>query len=362
MRAVAWGLVLLLLAGDEAARYRISTVAGNGRAELGAMRGSVGEVAIAQPFGVELGPGGALFVCEVGNHRVLRVDLPGRRVETVVGTGKKGYSGDGGPAVEATLNEPYELRFDGGGNLYVVEMRNAVVRRVDASTQRIRTIAGTGVPGYSGDGGPAVRAQLRQPHSIALDGKGGLYIADIGNQRIRRVDLETGDISTIVGNGERAGPAEGPASPEQPILGPRALHITGETLWIALREGHSVWRMDLGRQELAHIAGDGTGGFRDGHGRGARFDGPKGIVATVDGWLYVVDTENHAIRAVDPLTGEVRTVAGSGPDGGGFGGEGGPALEAKLDRPHGIAADSRGRLFVGDTNNHRVRVLERVGQ
>jgi sugar lactone lactonase YvrE len=350
----------LLAAGAAAAagEAAIRTVAGSGRTGLGAASGPALEFAIDQPFGVELGADGSLYICEVGNHRVLRLDAESKRVETIAGNGRKGYSGDGGPALEASLNEPYEVRLDAEGDIYFVEMQGAVVRRVDARTRRIETIAGTGASGFSGDGGAAVKAQLRQPHSIALDGKGGLYIADIGNHRIRRVALASGIIETVAGTGERVLPRDGAVAAGSPIEGPRALHIAGGTLWIALREGHSVWAMDLETRRLSHIAGTGTRGYRDGAAKEAAFDGPKGIVHGPGEELFVVDTENQAIRRIDLKTRQVATVAGSGPDARGFGGDGGPAVKAKLDRPHGITTDARGQLYIGDTNNHRVRVVE----
>src|SRR5205085_8773918 len=135
---------------------------------------------------------------------------------------------------------PYEVRFDKAGNMYVVEMKGAVVRKVDAKTKTISLVAGTGTPGFSGDGGPATQAQLKEPHSIALDDIDGLYIADIGNNRIRKVDLKTGVISTIAGNGTPKETKSGTKAAGQPLRGPRALCVLKNTLWIALREGHSV--------------------------------------------------------------------------------------------------------------------------
>jgi hypothetical protein len=161
-------------------------------------------------------------------------------------------------------------------------------------------------------------------------------------------------IETIAGNGERRPPTDGAVARGASMLGPRALHVLDDTLWIALREGNSVWTLDLVGGRLRHVAGDGEAGYRDGPGAEARFSGPKGIVATAAGRVLVVDTENQVIREVDAATGTVRTVAGVGPQGRGFNGEGVAALRAHFDRPHGICV--RGSLvFVGDTNNHRVR-------
>jgi len=350
-----WAFVLL--PGIAASAGTITTVAGTGRGELDRFEGPADRVNINQTFGVELAPDGGLYICEVGHHRVLRLDLKRRTVTTVAGTGKQGYAGDGGRATEARLNEPYEVRFDRAGNMYVVEMVGAVVRKVDAKSGLISTVAGTSKPGFGGDGGPAVQAQLRSPHSIALDDHGGLYIADIGNHRIRRVDLETGVIETVAGNGERTLPVDDTVATGRPMLGPRALHVVGETMWIALREGHSVWRMDLKTRRLRHVAGTGAKGFHDGPAAEATFNGPKGIVAGPHDDIFVVDTENQVIRRIDVKAGEVSTVAGVGPNGRGYGGDGGPARQAKMDRPHGITVDAHGGLYIGDTNNHRVRYV-----
>ena len=335
----------------------ISTVAGTGQSQRNGDTGLGTEINIGQPFGVEVGPDGALYITEVQNHRVLRLDRKSGRVTTVAGSGRKGYSGDGGPATKAELNEPYEVRFDSAGNMFFVEMQNHLVRRVDAKTGVITTVAGTGVAGFGGDGGPATKAQFKQPHSIALDNRGGLYIADIGNHRIRRVDLMSGQIETIAGNEQKRLPVGGQTVKGTPVLGPRALFIDGNTLWIALREGHSVWRIDLDKGQWQHIAGTGKRGFSGdgGPAKEATFDGPKGIAVGPDKNVYVVDTENHAIRKIDLKSGLISTIAGGGPKTGGYGGDNGPATSAKMDRPHGICVAPSGEVFIGDTNNHRVR-------
>src|SRR5205085_2814564 len=154
--------------------------------------GKAVSAAIDGPFGLVLGPDNALYVCEIGNHCIRRIDEKTGTISTVAGNGTKGYAGDGGPATAATCNEPYEVRFDAQGNMYFVEMMNHLLRRVDAGTKRIATMAGTGEAGFSGDGGPATDAKLKSPHSIALDRDGNVFIADIGNHRVRRVDARSG--------------------------------------------------------------------------------------------------------------------------------------------------------------------------
>ncbi len=322
----------------------IDSVFGNGQKDI-----------CNQPFGVEIGPDGALYVCEVGNHRITRVDLKTGKHTVVAGTGKAGYSGDGGPATKAELNEPYEVRFDVLGDMYLVEMKNHIIRRVDSETGKISTIAGKGKAGFGGDGGPAVKAMFNRPHSLALDAVGHIYVADIGNHRIRRIHATKGVIETIAGNGEKKMPKRGHLANNIPVVGPRALFVTDSDLWIALREGHSVWKMNLGTGRLAFVAGTGKKGFTDGDANEATFNGPKGITVDADGHVYIVDTENQVIRKIDADTREVSTIAGIGPKARGYGGDGHAATKAKMDRPHGICVDAKGILYIGDTNNHRVR-------
>ena len=368
MRAVVWASLVLgaTIGVDFAASTSgrsvacagtIETVAGTGRPEDGGAGGPALKINVGDPFGVEVGPDGALYITEVRNHRVRRLDLKSGELTTVAGCGQKGYSGDGGPATEAKLNEPYEVRFDDAGNMYFVEMMNHVIRRVDAKTRVITTIAGTGEAGYSGDGGPATKATFRQPHSIVVDGRSAVYVADIGNHRIRRIDLATGVVQSIAGNGEKTLPKHGQKALGNSMLGPRALFLEGRTLWIALREGNSVWRLNLDTDLLDHVGGTGKKGFSGDGGKAtqATFDGPKGIAIGPGGHIYVVDTENQAIRRIDAKTKEITTIAGGGPKQKGGGGDGGSATAAQLDRPHGICVDKDGAVYIGDTLNHRVR-------
>jgi DNA-binding beta-propeller fold protein YncE len=355
-RSLAPLALLLFWASPLAAgSLAIETVAGAGGRDNNGDEGTALAINVGEPFGVEIGPAGALYVTEVRHHRVRRFDLSTGRISTVAGTGQPGYSGDGGPATEARLNEPYEVRFDAQGHMFVVEMQNHVIRRVDAQTGTISTVAGIGIAGFSGDGGPAQQATFRNPHSIALDASGNLYVADIGNHRIRRIQLATGIVESIAGNGQRQLPVEGQTVKDQPLLGPRALFVEGATLWVALREGHSVWRMDLKEGRWHHVAGTGARGYQGdgGPAKRATFDGPKGIAVGPDGNVDVVDTENHAVRRIDMRTGLVSTVAGNGRQG--AGGDGGPAADGQLARPHGVCVGRDGTIYIGDTLNHRVR-------
>jgi len=309
------------------------------------------------PFGVAMGPDGALYVCEISNHIIRRVDLKTGIATTVAGCGTQGYSGDAGNAKDAKLNEPYEVRFTKNGDMYFVEMMNNLVRKVEHQTDVIITVAGTGQKGYHGDKGPATRATFNRPHSIAFDANENLYICDIGNQRIRVVNAKTGIITTLAGTGQK-GPNPGSAKmPYIALSGPRALDYDGKFLWLALREGNAVYKIDLKQKMIFHVAGIGGKPGYKGDGGPAAFatlSGPKGIAVDQKGNLYLADTESHTIRKIDAKTGIIRTILGNGMKGDGPDGD---PLRCKLNRPHGICVAPDGRVFVGDSSNHRVRCL-----
>ena len=339
------------------AAQSIQTLAGTGVAGFSGDGGPAPVAAINNPYGLVTGPDGALYFCEIGNHQVRRLDLKTHLISAAAGSGKKGYSGDGGPAIGASLNEPYEVRFDRAGNLYFVEMQNHVVRRVDAKTHIITTVAGTGTAGFSGDGGRATKAQFKQPHSIAFDRQGHLLVCDIGNHRIRKIDLKNGTIETWAGNGQRGKIAEGTKAGEASINGPRAIALARNgDLYLALREGNAVYRIDGRSEKMYRAAGTGETGFSGDGGPAldARLAGPKGVAMSRDGSLYLADTENHAIRKIDLKTGIISTVAGTGKRGDGPDGD---PLKCALARPHGIFVAPDGLVYIGDSEAHRIRLL-----
>lgn len=357
-RLVALTTVVGVLSTASLARAAgtVETLAGTGKDASTGDGGPATDASVGEPFGVTIGPDGALYVCEVSGHRVRRVDLETGQISTVAGTGEKGYSGDGGPALEARLNEPYEVRFDADGNMVFVEMMNHVVRRVDRSTGLISTIAGTGEAGFSGDGGPATKARLNRPHSICFDGDGWLYICDIRNHRVRRVHPQTGVIETFAGTGERERTPDGAAIAGTPLNGPRALAYDGAgSLYLALREGNAVYRIDLAAGRLHHIAGTGKSDHAGdgGDARQALLAGPKGVALNETG-IYLADTESHTIRVIDRTTNVIRTIVGTGEVGDGPDGD---PRGCRMDRPHGVEVDAQGTVYIGDSNNHRVRVF-----
>ncbi|MCC7374689.1 MAG: hypothetical protein IT581_08530 [Verrucomicrobiales bacterium] len=334
------------------------TVAGTGTAGFEGDGGPALKAQLNNPFGVVRGPDRALYFCEYDGQRIRRIASDGT-LTTVAGCGRKGAGGDGGPALEAEFNQPHEIRFDAEGNLWVTDMANHRIRRIDAVTRRISTAVGTGEPGFSGDGGPADRAQLRQPHSLQFGPDGDLYIGDIGNHRIRRVHRRTGVITTFAGNGERGPTPDGARFDAVPLFGPRALDfdVRGQ-LWIALREGNQVFRIDPKAGTIHHVAGTGQKGHTGdgGPAKDATLSGPKGIAVARDGSVFLVDTESHCLRRIDPVTGRIETVVGSGEKGDG---PDGPASQCRLARPHGVFVDDDGSLLIGDSENHRVRAVRR---
>ncbi len=334
----------------------IYTIAGTGEKGYAGDGGPAVSALLNEPFMCAFDAQGNLYVAEAINHCVRRIDLHTGIIATVAGHGTPGYAGDGGPATRATLNQPYALQIDTNGDIYIVDRLNAVIRKVAATTGHITTVAGTGEPGFSGDGGPGVQAQLREPNDCFLDGRGGLLIADIQDQRIRRLDLVTGRITTFAGNGEKVRAGDGRVATAASILGARAVCMDrrGNT-YICEREGNGIRKVDA-NGIMSTIAGTGERGYSGDGGPALRatWGAPKAMRCDHHDNLLVVDTENHAIRRIDAVTGLVTTIAGGHRGGDG---DGSPAIAAGLDRPHGCDVDAQGRIYIADSNNHRVRVV-----
>jgi streptogramin lyase len=351
-------LCLLLATPLGAASAVISTFAGNGSKGFSGDGGPAIQAQLNDPTGIARGPDGALYICDTGNHRIRRV-TPDGRIATVAGAGQRGWTGDGGPATAAQLNEPYEVRFDAAGHVFWVERLSHTVRRLDSKTGIITTIAGNGTAGFSGDNGPANRAQLSDPHSIGFDKKGDLFICDVKNHRVRRVDMKTGKIFTFAGTGEKKAPAASAPLASAPLFGPRALDFdSAGRLWLALREGNAILKLDRDRSTVDLAAGSGKRGFAgdDGPAPAASLSGPKGLSVAPNGDVYLADTENHCVRMIDAKSGTMRLVAGTGMRGDGS--ETDP-LHCKLARPHGIFVERDGTIFIGDSENHRVRIIRK---
>ena len=252
------------------------------------------------PSAVVVDRAGALYIADTLNHRIRRVDPQTGIIQTVAGTGQTKWSGDGGPGISATLNEPVALALH-GTNLYIADQSNNRIRMLDIDTHVITTVAGTGESGYNGDGMPATDAGLAGPSGLALDGDGNLYVADTFNGRIRMIAKETGIISTIVGD-------------------------------------ESEFRYERGANE-----------------RATALSRPYGIALTPDGRVLITDSDNHLLRQWDPQRKEMGLVAGTGQAT--FSGDEAIPSESALNFPFGVAVDSWGNVAIADTFNHRIRFI-----
>jgi sugar lactone lactonase YvrE len=350
-----YGLLLVTMASDPS----ITTTAGTGQPGESGDGGPAIAARLNMPFDLAFDKAGNLFFSDTFNHRVRRIDRQGGAISTVAGTGKAGYSGDGGPAVESQLNEPYGVVVDQKGNVFFADRLNRRVRRIDGQTQTITTVAGDGTKVYSGDGGPGNKAGLVEPNGVALavDGR-TLYIADVAGNRIRALELANGRITTFAGTGRGRHDGDGGPADRASIWGARAVDVGPDgSVYILEREGNTL-RVVTAANEITTTAGTGRKGYSGDGGPAAlaTFNGPKELAVDRSGNVWIVDTENHTIRRIDAATKRIRTVAGTGSRGGD--GDGGPATKARLDRPHGVAIGPDGACWIADTNNHRVRYLK----
>ncbi len=338
----------------DAATGNISTVAGDGTSGDDGDGGLAVDARLAQPEGIALDGAGNLYIADSDNHRIRKVDADGY-ISTVAGDGTSGDDGDGGSAIEAQLNRPIGVALDGSGNLYIADYLNNRIRKVDAATGYISTVAGDGAGSFGGDGGLATAAQLRLPHDVALDGAGNLYIADSDNHRIRKVDSATDNISTVAGG--RTG--DGGLATAASLDFPKDMAVDGSgNLYIADTENNRIRKVDAVMGNISTVAGDGTNGDGGDSGDGdlataAQLSRPAGVALDGSGNLYIADYDNDRIRRVDAATGYISTVAG-----GGTGGDGGPATAAQLNGPNSVALDGAGNLYIADAHNNRIRKVD----
>lgn len=347
---------LLVFALPAARTPTITTFAGTGVKGFSGDGGPANAAQLNNPYGISRGPDRALYICDVDNHRIRRIAVDGI-ITTYAGCDRRGYDGDGGLATAAMLDMPYDMAWDKAGNLYFVELGNHCVRRVDRKTRTIRTVVGTGKPGFSGDGGPAAEAQLNQPHSLAFNAAGDLYICDIGNRRIRRIEMKTGTIRTWSGTGEGKDAPDGSPITGSPLNGPRALAFGPDGKgWLALREGNAVLRLDPKTNTMKRVAGTGKSGFTGNGGPAlqATLSGPKGLCLDSAGNVYLADTESHSIRYLDIKKGTLEQLVGNGKEGDGP--DGPDPLACQLSRPHGVFVERDGSVLIADSENHRIRV------
>ncbi len=343
------------------ATWTITTACGTGQKGFGGDGGPAAAATLNGPFDVAFDDGGNFYFSDTSNNRIRRVDARSGIVTTVAGNGDKAFSGDRGPATRAALDEPYGIALDHAGNIYLADRLNRRVRRVDAASGNISTVAGTGEAAYGGDGGPAALAGLAEPNGLAFDpAQTRLFITDVADHRVRVIDLVSGRIATFAGTGKAEHSGDGGQARDAGVFGARAVKVGADgTVYILERQGSSLRAVDP-RGVISTIAGTTARGYSGdgGPGLAAVFDAPKEMALDPNGDILIVDTENHAIRRFDLRSGMVSALAG-GRQGGG--GDDGPAEEAGLDRPHGAVVGPEGGIYIGDTNNHRIRKMARAG-
>jgi DNA-binding beta-propeller fold protein YncE len=340
--------------------WMITTAVGTGEKGFAGDGGPAERALLNGPFDLAFDRDGNLFFSDTFNHRIRRVDGHTGVITTCAGSGEAGYEGDGGPATRARLNEPYGIAIDKSANVYIADRHNHCVRRVDGATGLITTFAGNGIAGFAGDRGPAVQSGMVEPNGLALDpGQTRLFIADVADHRVRVVDLATGMISTFAGTGEAEHTGDGSPASLARVHGARAVKVAADgTVYILERQGSTLRAADPRSGIITTLAGTGARGYGGdgGPAKDAMFDAPKEFTLDPDGDILIVDTENHAIRCIYVATGIVETIAGGrkGPSG-----DGGPATAAGLGRPHGAVVGPDGAVYIGDTENHRIRKLIR---
>lgn len=339
------------------ASWIISTIAGTGEAGHTGDGGAALHARLNNPFDLAFDPTGNLVFADTYNHCLRRIDAGTGVITTIAGTGEPGFGGDGGPATSAQFNQPYGVIVDRAGAIYVADRLNKRVRRINGADGTVSTIAGEGSP----RGEPLV-----EPNGLALDPTHRfLYIADVADHRVRLADLTTGAMSTFAGTGAPEHSGDGGRAGDAGIFGARAVGGTPDgTVYILERQGSSLRRVRNDRIET--VAGTGARGYAgDGHdARLAVFNAPKEMALDPAGNILIVDTENHVIRRIDARSWVVTTIAGCGIAGCGIaggGGGGGPATEAGLARPHGAVVGPDGAIYIGNSENHRIRKLTPAG-
>jgi trimeric autotransporter adhesin len=331
----------------------LTRLAGTSRSGYSGDGGPATTAQLNNPAGLSVDKAENIYVADLGNNRIRKIASTGT-ITTVAGNGSGGYSGDGGPAINAGIYAPNGLAIDGAGNIYVVDNGDGRVRMI-ATTGIITTIAGNGSGGYSGDGGPATSAQLSNPEDIAMDGSGNLYISDWGNFRIRKVSA-AGIITTVAGNGSQGSSGDGGPALSASIDFPDGLAVDSRgNLYIADGNSRTVRMVSTSGIITSVIAGTGYSGD-GGPASGAGLTWAGGLAFDSVGNLYIADSGR--VRKVS-TAGIISSVAGNG--NASYSGDGGPAANAQLNQPDDIAVDSSGNIYVADTNNERIRKISTTG-
>jgi uncharacterized protein (TIGR03437 family) len=333
----------------------ITTIAGNGTAGFTGDGSAGANAEISFPTGVAVDSSGNVFIADSVNRRIRKL-ASGGTITTVAGNGNYSYSGDSGQATAAQLNTPQAVATDPSGNLYIADTANNVVRKVTAAGV-ISTIAGNGAAGFGGDGGAATSAQLRSPQGIAVDASGNVYVADTQNARVRKIS--NGTINTVAGNGTAGYGGDGGTAASAQLNIPAGLAVDGVgNLYIADFSNNRIRKVTSGGV-ITTFAGNGLAGYTGdgGAATNAQLSTPVGVATDAGGNVYIADTGNNAVRVVN-AGGFVSTAAGNGLAG--YSGDGGPAVAATVGNPTGVAVDASGNLYISD-GSLRVRKVYASG-
>ncbi|MCI0625496.1 MAG: hypothetical protein L0387_28270 [Acidobacteria bacterium] len=332
----------------------ITCIAGCGDGSESTARGAK----FVEPFAVAFDSQGNWYVCEHKGERIVRIDTSGN-ASILAGTGTPGYSGDGKAAREATMFDPHGIVIASGQQIFVADTRNHCIRRIDLKTGMISTLAGTGKAGYLGDGGPAIKAEFNGTFAIDVDRRGrNLYVADLGNRRIRRIDLQSGIVTTIAGNGEKGVPQDGSVASASPLADPRAVAVDSKGNVYVLERGGNALRVVDGKGKVRTLIAPASS-ISSTHSTVAKIEpdlnGPKHLCVDRHDKVIIADAENHLIRTYDPKTGKTMTIAGTGQSGKEIATN--DPLKTQLNRPHGVFVHPSGALYISDSYNHRILKL-----
>src|ERR1022692_533431 len=330
----------------------ITTVAGNHAAGYTGDGGPATAAALGVITGVAVDGSSNFYILSPNSNAIRKVAAATGIITTVAGNYAAGYSGDGGPATSAQIVAT-GLAVDGSGDIYIADDKDNVIRKVAAAAGVITTVAGNGAAGYSGDGGPATSAKLDQPYAVAVDGPGNIYIADTANNVIRKVAAATGIITTVAGNGAAYYSGDGGPATNAQLVYPPGVAVDGSGNLYISDLSNVVRKVAAATGIITTVAGNGAAGYSGDGGPAfsAGLSGPQGVAVDGSGNLFVADTGNAVMRKVAAATGIVTTVAGNGTAG--YAGNGGAAIKAKLSGPSGVAVDGAGNLYIADTQTTR---------
>jgi sugar lactone lactonase YvrE len=299
---------------------------------------------LISPFGVDFDRQGNMYIVELSGGRIHRLDTTGK-LTTIAGDGSKSYTGDGGPAKDATFNGMHNVAATPAGDLYIADSWNHCIRKIDGKTGIITTFAGTGKPGFSGDSGPASKATFNFVMCVSLNSTNDkLYVADLKNRRIRVIDIKTGIVNTIAGNGKKGVPTDGSRATESPLLDPRAVAVDSKNnVYILERSGHALRRVTP-NGEIRTVAGTGKAGGVDGAALKAQLNSPKHVAIDLNDNVIIADDQNKSVRLYDAHEATLTSILGSGVE----------KPKRELLHPHGVCVHKDGSIYIVDTGHHRI--------